>query len=102
MGPIQFATGISAENEPVDPDDLFTEGVEKVYAVFPYEGMEDGLDFKVIWYQDGQELWRDEDKWQWGDEARFYSFIDDPNEGLYKLELLVNDSVLATGLFEVR
>ncbi len=102
MGPIKFATDISPSNEPVNPDDTFTEGVEKVYAVFPYEGMQDGLEFKVIWYQNGEELWRDEDEWQWGDEASFYSFIDDPNEGLYKLELHVNDSVLATGLFEVR
>lgn len=102
MGPIQFATEISPQKEAINPDDTFTEGVEAVYAVFPYKGMENGVDFKVIWYQDGQELWREESEWEWGDEARFYSFITSPNEGLYKLELVVNDSVLATDLFEIR
>jgi hypothetical protein len=102
MGPIQFATEISSQNEAINPDDRFSEGVNTVYAVFPYEGMQDGVDFKVVWYQNGQELWRDENEWQWGDEARFYSFINTPGEGLYKLELHVNDSILATGLFEVR
>jgi len=64
--------------------------------------MENGVDFKVIWYQDGIELWRDENRWDYGNEARFYSFITSPDSGLYKLELHVNDSILATGLFEVR
>ena len=102
MGPIQFATEISSNNEAINPKDVFPEGVDTVYAVFPYSGMQNGVDFKVVWYQNGQELWRDESEWAWGDEARFFSFITTPDEGLYKLELHVNDSILASSLFEIR
>jgi hypothetical protein len=102
MGPIQFGTGITGEVEAINPDTLFPQGTSEVYAVFPYSGMQNGLDFKVIWYQNGKELWREENEWEWGDEARFFSFFRTPPEGLYKVELYVNDSILATGLFEVR
>jgi len=64
--------------------------------------MVDGLDFSAVWYQNGVELWRDEQKWRWGNKAQFYSYLNPPGEGLYKLELYVNDSVVATGLFEIR
>lgn len=102
MGPIQFTTEISPNNEALDVENEFPSGLEAIYAVFPYSGMRNGVDFKVVWYQNGTELWRDESQWQWGDQANFYSFIRDPEEGLYKLELHVNDSILATGLFEVK
>jgi hypothetical protein len=102
MGPIQFATDITPNIEAINPDDFFSQNTEAVYAVYPYSGMVDGVDFAAVWYQNGAELWRDEQKWRWGSTAQFYSFLNPPGEGLYKLELYVNDSVVATGLFEVR
>ena len=88
--------------EAINPGDFFPQDTESVYAVYPYTGMVDGLDFTAVWYQNGVELWRDEQKWRWGNKAQFYSFLNPPGEGLYKLELYVNDSVVATGLFEIR
>ncbi len=102
MGPIQFGTDITPEIEAVNPGTVFADGIEAVYAVYPFSGMERGLDFAVVWYQNGVELVRDEGAWQFGDKARSYSFIVPRGPGLYKLELYVNDSVLATGLFEIR
>ncbi len=102
MGPIQFASDITPNIEAINPGDLFPQSTESVYAVYPYSGMVDGLDFAAVWYQNGVELWRDEQKWRWGDRAQFYSFLNPPGDGLYKLELYVNDSVVATGIFEIR
>jgi len=102
MGPIEFATGITPEVEAVNPDDNFPDGSETIYAVYPFSGMEKGLDFTAVWYKDGAELVRDEGQWQYGDEARSYNFLVPRGAGLYKLELYVNDSVMATGLFEIR
>ncbi len=102
MGPIRFAADITPSIEAINPGDLFPQSTEAVYAVYPYTGMVDGLDFTAVWYQNGVELWRDEQKWRWGNKAQFYSFLNPPGEGLYKLELYVNDSVVATGLFEIR
>ncbi len=102
MGPIQFALNITPDIEAVSPRYLFPRGTKSVYAVFPYSGMVDGVNFMVIWYQNGVELWRDQQIWRWGKEAQFYSFLNPPGEGLYKLELYVNDTVAATGIFEIR
>jgi len=102
MGPIVLSTEITDDIEPVNPGATFSQAADVIYAVFPYSGMQDGVDFKVVWYQNGIERWRDESQWEWGDQARFFSFFRDPDEGLYKVELHVNDSVLASKLFEVR
>lgn len=102
MGPIQFAAEITSDVEAVDSRYLFPQGTKSVYAVFPYSGMVNGVNFGVVWYQNGIELWRDEQVWRWGREAQFYSYLNPPGEGLYKLELYVNDTVAATGIFEIR
>lgn len=102
MGPIQFAAEITPDVEAVDPRYLFPQSTKSVYAVFPYSGMVNGVNFVVVWYQNGLELWRDEQIWRWGREAQFYSYLNPPGEGLYKLELYVNDTVTATGIFEIR
>ncbi len=102
MGPIQFAANITPNIEAINPGDFFPQATKAVYAVYPYSGMVDGLDFAAVWYQNGTELWRDEQKWRWGSKAQFYSYLNPPGTGLYKLELYVNDSVVATGIFEIR
>jgi hypothetical protein len=102
MGPIQFATEITEEFEAVNPNDVFPNGSGTIYAVYPFSGMQKEVDFKSVWYRNGVELARDESKWQWGERARSYSFLVPRGTGLYKLELYVNDSVVASGLFEIR
>ena len=102
MGPIQFAANITPNIEAINPGDFFPEDTKAVYAVYPYNGMVNGVDFAAVWYQNGVELWRDEQKWRWGNKAQFYSYLNPPGQGLYKLELYVNDSVVATGIFEIR
>lgn len=102
MGPIQFAQDITSNIEAINPKNFFPQGTRSVYAVYPYNGMVDGINFAAVWYQNGQELWRDEQVWRWGKAAQFYSFLNPPGEGLYRLDLYVNDSIVATGLFEIR
>jgi hypothetical protein len=102
MGPIQFATGVTDDLQAIDPETVFPPDLEAVYAIYPFSGMEKDLDFAVVWYKNGVELVRDETKWPFGDRAISYSFIRPRGVGLYKLELYVNDTVVATKLFEIR
>lgn len=102
VGPIQFATEMTEDFHAVDPNDSFPNGVKTIYAVFPFSGMSKGLDFTVVWYQNGVELARDEGEWQWGERARSFVFLVPRGKGLYKLELYINDTVVATSIFEVR
>lgn len=102
MGPIQFAEEITDDVEPISPDDLFKDGIASIYAVYSFTGIPENLSTKAIWYQNGVEIARDEAPWPWGEEGRGYVFLVPRGKGLYKLELYANDSILATGLFEVR
>ena len=102
MGPIQFGTEVTDDFEIVNPTTSFPDGTATVYAGYPFRGMSKGLGFTVVWYKNGVELIRDESVWQFGDRANSYTFITPRGPGLYKLELYVNDSVVATKLFEVQ
>lgn len=102
IGPIQFSTEIDDNLDPVDPGRLFAVNTTRVYASFPFRGMEDGLSMTVVWYKNGIEFSRDEMEWPYGAVGTSYRFITPEGEGLYRLDLLVNDSVVATKLFELR
>jgi hypothetical protein len=102
MGPIEFGLDVTDDLKIINPGTVFSPTVETVYAVYPFSGMSKGLKFAVVWYYQGVELAREEIEWPFGDRASSYSFIHPRGPGLYKLELYVNDTVVATKLFEVR
>jgi hypothetical protein len=64
--------------------------------------MQKGVNFTAVWYKNGVEVAREETTWQYGERASSFSFLVPRGEGLYKLELYVNDTVMASDLFEVR
>ena len=102
MGPIQFAEEITDDIQPINPSNLFKDGISSIYAIYSFSGIPKDLNTKAVWYQNGVEIARDETPWPWGEEGRGYVFLVPRGTGLYKLELYANDSVLATALFEVR
>lgn len=102
LGPIEFATEInSSPIAAVNPGDTFATN-EKIYAVYPYRGMENGTNFTAVWYLNNSEIARDESRWEWGWQGNSYSFFLPTATGTYKLELYVNDTLLASGTFAVR
>ncbi len=102
IGPITFAADITDHYEAVDPRGVFEAQTERVYAVFPYRGMKNGLPLSVIWYYQDQEFLRDEYEWRWGNTARFYIFVKRPAAGNYKIEIKIGPETMAMGNFEVR
>ncbi|HMR63407.1 MAG TPA: hypothetical protein PKE64_05280 [Anaerolineae bacterium] len=102
IGPIEFATEITADYRPVKAEATFNKNVQQIYAVFPFSGMTSNLNFSMVWSHNGQELLRDEGKWEWGAEARLYTFVRPQGEGLYQLDLYINSRVAATQQFEVK
>jgi hypothetical protein len=102
LGPIEFATEISSSPiAAVNPGNTFATDV-KVFAVYPYRGMENSTTFTSVWYLNDSELARDESQWEWGWQGNSYSFFLPPGAGTYKLELYVNDTLLTSGSFVVR
>jgi hypothetical protein len=102
VGPIQFATALDSDLRPIEPNHVFPKDVKEIFAVYPVRGMQRGLPVRVVWYLNGVELARQEGQWEWATNTRSFTFFTPKGSGLYKLELYVNDTIVATNLFEVQ
>lgn len=102
FGPITFAAGINDQLEPINPTRVFSETVKRVYAVFPFEGMRRGLNWTQVWYFNGLVFLRDQSAWEWGTAATSYVFTKPRGAGTYRLELYVNDTLVASGSFVIQ
>ena len=102
IGPIAFSTQVSNRHEPIDPNTVFSNTVNRVYAAFPYSGMQNGVTWTQVWYFNDVEFSRGEDTWEWGSTDRSHVFTKPVGAGAYRLELYVNDDLVASGVFTVR
>lgn len=102
LGPIAFTTQVGDRREPVNPTTVFSDTVNRVYAAFPYSGMRNGLTWTQIWYFNDAEFSRGEETWEWGSADRSYVFTKPVGAGNYRLELYVNDDLVASSAFTVR
>ena len=102
MGPIAFTTQITNRREPISPTTVFSDTIDRVYAAFPYSGMQKGVNWTQVWYFNGIEFVRGQETWEWGGTDRSYVFTQLVGAGDYRLELYVNDELLASGEFTVQ
>ena len=101
IGPIAFSTQVTARRQPISPTTVFSDTVSRIYAVFPYRGMRDGMTWSQVWYFNGVEFNRGQDTWNWGATDLSYVFTKVVGVGTYRLELYVNNTLLSSGEFAV-
>jgi hypothetical protein len=101
LGPITFAAEIDDRRMPINPTQVFSDTVRRIYAVFPFQGMRKGVPWTQVWYYNGMEFLREEGVWEWGSQDRSYVFIKPVGAGTYRLELYVSTQLLASGEFTV-
>jgi len=46
--------GVDSLYRPIDPDTVFTNPIPKMYAVFSYDKMTDGVQWTALWYHNGE------------------------------------------------
>ena len=102
IGPIAFSAQVTARRQPISPTTVFSDTVSRIYAVFPYHGMRDGMTWSQVWYFNGIEFSRGQDTWNWGATDLSYVFTKVVGVGTYKLELYVNNTLLSSGEFAVQ
>ena len=102
IGPIAFSTQVTSRRQPISPTTVFSDTVGRIYAVFPYRGMRDGMTWSQVWYFNGIEFNRGQDTWRWGATDLSYVFTKVVGVGTYRLELYVNNNLLSTGEFAVQ
>jgi hypothetical protein len=63
--------------------------------------MRNGLAWTQVWYFNDAEFSRGVETWEWGDSDRSYVFTKPVGAGDYRLELYVNDDLVAEGEFTI-
>lgn len=103
FGPITFAAG-ERNDAPVDAGTQFASGATEIYAFFDYEGMSDGLDFRQVWYVDGEVGLDVTDPWSAGEQGNYWVSVNSQSglpDGSYVLELYVGDELVQEGEFTI-
>lgn len=104
FGPITFASGLTSDNQAVNPGTTFAFGTTEIFAVFDYANVPPGADFKYQYYLDGSEDIGDEYNWKLNDAGRTWVSVSNQYgvlAGHYRLELHLDGAVLQSGEFDV-
>ncbi|MDQ3706687.1 MAG: trypsin-like peptidase domain-containing protein [Chloroflexota bacterium] len=103
IGPIAFASELDDEGLPVDEGTEFESGIERLYGVFDYAGLQDGMTFNITWLIDGEEASNQDFDWNLGEEGSANVYIygsPDPSplpDGTYELRLSVEGQEMQRG-----
>ena len=104
IGALTFGAGFKA-GELVDPTDAFPAGAREVHAGVPYQNMRDGTRWSYAWLLDGKTVTGESDlKWKYGQSGMLDIHLKSKNglsDGLYTLQVLLNDTVAQEGKFSV-
>lgn len=103
---IEFSTeGVDALYRTLDPTNVFTNPLQTMYAVFSYDGMEDGVQWTALWYRDGQLVNFETKPWDGGTGGIGYSDwsprAEDWLPGQYQVQFFVGLDWLRVGFFTV-
>jgi hypothetical protein len=101
FGPIVFAESIDRQGNPVGAAQSFVSGLEELHAFSDYAGMEDGLNFTVLWYIDGEMVVEDDYEWEGGAVGDWHYYLYSRGgvlpDGEYGVELQVEGQSLQSG-----
>ncbi len=102
-----FAPDVTDNDQPAQIVTQLSSGATDVYAFWEYEGMADGTTWEARWYHEGQYLegasWPP-GPWQGGESGNWWVSIYDTSgldDGAYRIELYVEDELLAEGSISV-
>lgn len=101
FGPLSFAEGIDSRGNPVGAAQKFASGLEELHTFSEYSGMEDGMDFAVTWYLDGDQIYSDPYAWDGGSSGDWHYYLFSNSgalpDGQYDVELQIAGQTLQTG-----
>ena len=103
IGDITFAEGVSDGDQPINPGESFS-NVDEVFAIFPVQGMRNGVLMRSTWYYEGQQVLEDEAPWSAGDvDVSWVSLThrDGLPVGGYLLEIYIDGRLAQSGEFAI-
>jgi hypothetical protein len=104
FSPLQFSRKVVNFNA-VDPQTVFQNPVEKLYVIYSYDGMTDGVDWTMLWYRGEELLKYDTSPWDGGTGGNGQYDLDLPAEkwlpGIYQVIFFVGMEWKTIGEFRV-
>lgn len=101
FGEVVFAQGVDRRGNPVKPGTAFPTGLSELHVFSDYEGMEDGLPFREVWYINDEQVLDSDVEWEWGETGIFHDYVYSSRgalpDGEYKIELYVENQLLQEG-----
>ncbi len=101
FGPIIFAEGVDRKGEPVRPGSAFESGLDELFALFDYDGMENGLEWGWQWTINSKSLPLQRHVWEFGRSGRnwirLYTSKDALPDGAYRLDLYLEAEKVRSG-----
>ena len=105
IGAIVFASGASADGQPVDPGTTFSGTVTEIHAFFSYQGMENGMSWERRWYRNGNRVGGGSGRWDAGAQGAYHLSLNSGGQplgaGSWKLEIYVADQLQQSDSFVV-
>ena len=96
-----LAQGVSDDNRPVEPATQFTEGIERIYLFFIYDGLLPGVPITVVWYREDELLSGGTDLWEsqqsGGERYVFLAPSGGYTAGEYEVQVWLGDRMQVTG-----
>lgn len=99
-----FAEDVDSDYNPIGAADTFDSGVSEVYAVYQYEGMEDGKAWSRTWYLDGEAVLSQDEAWDGGESGSGWLNIYNNGglpDGAYGLVVWVGGEEVQGGSFTI-
>jgi serine protease Do len=102
-----FAPAVDEYDQPTQVVTQLPTGMTELYACWEYERMVDGATWEARWYLDGvyqEDVSWTPAPWKGGESGRWWVSVSNENgliEGIYRLELYVDDEKLAEGSIKV-
>jgi len=97
LGDILFASERTEDYKPIAPARIFPVSTDIVYALFSYEGMENGMEWAWVWRLNGEVVDGGNELWEYGSDGPGYVYYS-PEEGFqageYSLEVWVNGELM--------
>ena len=105
FSPIRFAEGIDLAYNPINPATSFNNPITKMYAIFSYDKMADGVQWTALWYRDGELVYFETKPWEGGTGGfGFSDWEPDAEEwlpGNYQVQIFAGLELKVFGDFEV-
>ncbi|MBI3159984.1 MAG: hypothetical protein HYZ26_10340 [Chloroflexi bacterium] len=105
FSPLTFAQGLDALYRPIREATEFANPVGKLYALFSYDRMQDGVQWTALWYREGVLIYYETKPWDGGTGGLGYSdWAPEPEEwlpGRYQVQVFVGMEIKTQGEFVV-